>query len=56
MLFGNRTVGDILLHEELRDLAEDNAEHFKIHFTVDVAPPAEAKWTEGVGFMTKNMI
>ena len=56
MLFGNRTVGDILLHEELRDLAEDNAEHFKIHFTVDVAPPAEAKWTEGVGFMTKQMI
>jgi cytochrome-b5 reductase len=29
---------------------------FKIYFTVDIAPPAEAKWTEGVGFMTKEMI
>lgn len=56
MLFGNRTVSDILLHEELRELAADNPVHFNIFFTVDVAPPAEAKWTEGVGFMTKEMI
>lgn len=56
MVFGNRTVDDILLHEELQELAANNAESFKIFFTVDVGPPAEAKWTQGVGFMTKEMI
>lgn len=56
MVFGNRTVEDILLREELRELAQNNQEVFKIYFTVDIAPPAETKWTEGVGFMTKEMI
>lgn len=45
MLFGNRTVDDILLHEELKELAENNKEAFKIFFTVDIAPPSETLWT-----------
>ena len=56
MLFGNRTVDDILLHEELQELAEQHKDQFKIHFTVDIAPGPEANWTQSVGFMTKDMI
>jgi NAD(P)H-flavin reductase len=35
MIFGNRTVDDILLYEEINELAEDNPD-FKIFFTVDI--------------------
>jgi len=45
MLFGNRTVNDIILKDELHEFAQHNGEHFKLYFTVDIAPPAEVKWT-----------
>lgn len=45
MLFGNRTVNDIILKDELNEFAQNNGENFKLYLTVDIAPPAEAKWT-----------
>jgi len=56
LVFGNRTVDDILLKEELEQLQEGYKEQFKLFFTVDVAPPAEAEWKQGVGFVTQEML
>ena len=55
MIFGNRTVDDILLYEEINELAEDNPD-FKIFFTVDIQPTPDKNWKQGVGFVTEKMI
>lgn len=56
LIFGNRTVNDILLKEELEQLQKGNERHFKLHLTVDIAPPADSDWKGSTGFMTKDMI
>lgn len=56
LIFGNRSIDDILLREELESLASNNPEKFKLHFTVDIAPEESAQWKGGVGFVTKEMI
>jgi len=56
LLFGNRSVDDILLKGELEQLAETHNEQFNMHLTVDMKPPKGAKWTQGVGFVTKEML
>lgn len=54
MIFGCRTVEDLLLKEELEQLAENYKNRFKLTFTVDVKP--EKEWNGQVGFVTKEMI
>ena len=56
MIFGNRTIDDILLKKELQELEQNNPDNFDLFFTVDKAPPKSANWTQGVGFVTKEMI
>lgn len=51
LIFGNRTVEDILLKEELDAFQANNPEKFKLHYTVDVKPLDE-NWKGGVGFVT----
>jgi len=54
LIFGNRTVDDILLKEELDQLRDNNKDKFKLLYTVDVKP--EGAWNGKVGFVTKEMI
>ena len=56
MIFGNRTIDDILLKEELTLLEQNNPESFDLYLTVDIQPPKEKNWTQGVGFVTPEMI
>lgn len=53
MIFGNKTSTDILLKEELENLAKSENLKFKPFFTIDTA---EENWKGGVGFITKEMI
>ena len=55
-MFGNRTVDDILLKEELMQFEENYKENFKLYLTVDIQPDEKANWKYGVGFMTKEMV
>lgn len=52
MLFGNLSINDILLHNELRKV--DQVENCKVHFTLDKAP--ETGWDGSQGYVTGKMI
>lgn len=52
LIFGNVTEEDILLREELEQLAKDH-DNFNV-FHVLNAPPQG--WTQGTGFVTADMI
>ena len=58
LIFGNRSVEDILLRDELEQLHQNNQDSFKLYLTVDQAPPKKVQWKDnkGVGFVTKDMI
>lgn len=53
LVFGNRSVDDILLKGELERLKEEHPFLLKLYFTVDKSPPKSAKWKQGTGFVTK---
>ena len=55
LLYGSRTVEDIILREEVIQLAQNNPERFKLHLTVDVKPE-DPQWKGGVGFVTQDML
>lgn len=54
LIFGNRTVEDILLRDELDQFKVNYPDRFNLHYTVDVKP--EIEWSYGVGFVTEHMI
>lgn len=56
LIFGNRSIDDILLKGELEKFAESHPLDFKLYFTVDRIPAKSANWNQGVGFVTKEMI
>ena len=56
LIFGNRTVDDILVKEELIQFAENYPTNFHLYFTVDVKPDESENWKHGVGFVTKEML
>ena len=56
LIFANRTTDDILIHNELTQLAENYPEQFKAYFTVDVKPDKSKNWKQGVGYVNKEMI
>ena len=56
LVFGNRTVKDILLKEELELLADNYKEKFHLYLTVYQKPEEKENWTQGVGFITKEML
>lgn len=52
MLFGNLSINDILLHNELKKVNE--VDGCKVHFTLDKAP--ETGWDGSQGYVTGQMI
>lgn len=56
LIFGNRTIDDILLKEELIAFQESYPENFKLYLTVDVTPDPSVEWQYGTGFVTQDMI
>jgi cytochrome-b5 reductase len=54
LIFGNRTVEDILLKDELDQYKRNYAEKFNLHYTVDVKP--EFPWAYSVGFVTDTLL
>jgi len=55
LIFGNRTVEDILLREELDAFASNDPERFHLFYTVDI-DPNDPQWKGGVGFVTQDML
>jgi NAD(P)H-flavin reductase len=56
LVFGNRTTEDILLKQDLMDLASDFKDNFNLYLTVDIKPDEKEDWKQGVGFITKDML
>lgn len=44
------------MRSELEQLAQTYSENFNLYFTVDKEPKKGTKWTQGVGFVTKEML
>ena len=53
LLFANQTEQDILLRDELEQLAAANADRFKLWYTVDRCPD---EWTYSKGFINDTML
>ncbi|KAJ9516208.1 hypothetical protein QJQ45_024640 [Haematococcus lacustris] len=53
LLFGNITADDILMRDELEQLARSHPSRFKMYHVLNVAPDS---WTQGVGFITPELI
>jgi len=54
LIFANRSIDDILLREELEELAE-KFKKFHVYFTLDKAPE-DQEWNGGVGFVTQKLV
>ncbi|ETO25618.1 NADH-cytochrome b5 reductase 2 [Reticulomyxa filosa] len=54
LIFANRSVDDILLREELEELAEKH-KRFHLFFILDKAPVG-VEWKGGVGFVTEDLV
>jgi len=55
LLYANRSPDDILMREELDNLARLHPERFQLWYTVDCLPEGVA-WDYDVGFVTKEMM
>lgn len=53
LIYANKTESDILLREELEQLAKESEGQFKAYFTLDFPP---ANWKHRVGFISPEMI
>ncbi|GJR43689.1 NADH-cytochrome b5 reductase 1 [Tanacetum coccineum] len=53
LIYANVTSDDILLKEELEELASKYPNRLKVHYVLNQPPEG---WTGGVGFVTKEMI
>ena len=53
LIFANVSFDDILLKDELEDLAKRNPGRFSVYYVLNEAPP---EWKGGVGFITAAMI
>ncbi|ORX88775.1 putative NADH-cytochrome b5 reductase [Basidiobolus meristosporus CBS 931.73] len=55
LIYANRSEEDILLRQELESLAKLHPKQFTLYFVVDKAPETR-EWSQGVGFVTREMI
>ena len=55
LIFGNLSKEDILLYEELKELASKHPKQFKVHFVLN-NPPEGEKWDGSVGYITADII
>jgi cytochrome-b5 reductase len=53
LVFANVTEDDILLRQDLDEMAEASNGRFKVHYVLEKAP---SSWTGEVGLVTKEMI
>ncbi|KAG0171956.1 hypothetical protein DFQ30_011456 [Apophysomyces sp. BC1015] len=53
LLFGNMTEDDILLKDELDQLAKNHPEQFKVYHVLNYPPKG---WTQGTGFINKEIL
>ena len=53
LLFGNKSVKDILLQKELEDVHKAKTFNFNLHFLIDKTEP---EWNGLVGYISKEMI
>jgi cytochrome-b5 reductase len=61
LLYANVSVEDILLREDLEDLARRYPEKFTVYFVVErdpdgVEPRPLERWVGGVGYITEDMV
>jgi len=54
LIFANRSIDDILVREELEELAE-KYKKFHLFFTLDKGP-TDKEWNGGVGFVTPDLV
>ena len=55
LIFGNLSKEDILLYDELREMAAKHSEQFKVHFVLN-NPPEGEKWDGSVGYINAEII
>ena len=55
LIFANVNEEDILLRQELEELAEVRKDQFQLYLVLNNPPPAKV-WSGGVGFVTEEMI
>lgn len=53
LLFGNLTADDILIKQELDQLAADHPDRFSVYYVLNTPPE---NWSGGAGFISKDMI
>ncbi|KAG7195183.1 NADH-cytochrome b5 reductase [Scheffersomyces spartinae] len=53
LLYANVSESDILLKDELDQMAKDHADQFKVHYVLNQAPE---NWSGSVGFVTPELI
>jgi len=56
LLYANRSPDDILMREQLDNLARLHPERFQLWYTVDCVLEGAATWDYDVGFVTKEMM
>ena len=57
MIYANQTPDDILVREELEELAAKHKDRFTLWYTVDRVPEnSPANWTYSTGFINKEML
>lgn len=53
LIYGNRSESDIMLRDELDKFASENAQKFKLHYTLD---KPSSDWKGGKGHVTKDLL
>jgi len=56
LVYANRSPADILLRQELDDMAAHHKDRFQCWYTVDVLTDNDAGWEFDVGFISKDML
>lgn len=55
LIFANVSKDDVLLYEELKEMALKHSDKLKVHFVLN-NPPSDEEWTGSVGYVTAEII
>lgn len=55
LIFGNLSKDDILLYEELKEMAKKHSNQLKVHFVLN-NPPTDEEWIGSVGYINAEII
>ena len=56
LIFGNLSKDDILLYDELKDLAAKHSDQFRVHFVLNNPPENDPTWQGSSGFINAEII